>query len=678
MLLEDSDQKDQSAASHWPFLQMLLYEYQPYMQCVKGINLKLQNIMTEIEKYSKNYSCFSRMVESSSIIDVTSSLKKKEWFVGMFQNALAFFHDQVHGMQHMLQSFHVGMMRVDVKSFQEHVLSFPMQCIKELEYHLPKLAHEKCDAIIRNIKVSVDKLQTLPHNVELFVHYLHDVQNVTESLNDTEEKMTTVSKLYSVAQEFDISVGSEELALYHTIFSQFRHLRNVLLQAEATKVENVRHFSSDLKAEMIAVLHEAQELKTKIESLPLAEDSEEQELDLGPLQTLKKHQIVLTNLLTQAKNYLSYHQMISSISTSRRNYYHVDSISQYSWTPEEVYEEVQGIQQSLDVRKHLLESKKKWSELVVSWNKEQLKSLDIDKLQSEVNSYVNTLDYLEKGLPFNPMVSALADEVLAFKSLLPTLSCLLNPVLRIRHWDAIEQCTGHWFGKESETTLGHLQEIQIFEHHNEIVSVSNQANHEATLESMLTKLSMEWVSKEFTLVPYTTTGNRQTFLLGGVEDLFSSLEDSLTTLGTIKNSKYVAPVKHAVIDWESRLTLLMEVVEQWVLCQKNWLYLESIFASMDIQRQLSKEAKLFQRADKSWRDVINIISDKATALKSASTSGVLEAFQSCNALLEQVFRSLENYMESKRMSFPRLYFISDNELLDILSHIRSPHAILVG
>ena len=82
----------------------------------------------------------------------------------------------------------------------------------------------------------------------------------------------------------------------------------------------MRHFSSDLKADMIAVLHEAQELKTKIESLPLAEDSEEQELDLGPLQTLKKHQIVLTNLLTQAKNYLSYHQMISSISTSRRNY----------------------------------------------------------------------------------------------------------------------------------------------------------------------------------------------------------------------------------------------------------------------------------------------------------------------------------------------------------------------
>ena len=68
MLLEDSDQKDQSAASHWPFLQMLLYEYQPYMQCVKGINLKLQNIMTEIEKYSKVSSLTSNLCISNNCL----------------------------------------------------------------------------------------------------------------------------------------------------------------------------------------------------------------------------------------------------------------------------------------------------------------------------------------------------------------------------------------------------------------------------------------------------------------------------------------------------------------------------------------------------------------------------------------------------------------------------------
>lgn len=44
------------------------------------------------------------------------------------------------------------------------------------------------------------------------------------------------------------------------------------------------------------------------------------------------------------------------------------------------------------------------------------------------------------------------------------------------------------------------------------------------------------------------------------------------------------PVQHAVLDWESRLSLVADVVEQWMLCQRNWLYLETIFSTADIQR----------------------------------------------------------------------------------------------
>ncbi len=39
--------------------------------------------------------------------------------------------------------------------------------------------------------------------------------------------------------------------------------------------------------------------------------------------------------------------------------------------------------------------------------------------------------------------------------------------------------------------------------------------------------------------------------------------------------------------------------------------------------------------------------------------------------------SLQDYLESKRLAFPRLYFISNNELLDMLAHIKEPAAIQV-
>lgn len=54
---------------------------------------------------------------------------------------------------------------------------------------------------------------------------------------------------------------------------------------------------------------------------------------------------------------------------------------------------------------------------------------------------------------------------------------------------------------------------------------------------------------------------------------------------------------------------------------------------------------------------------------------LLKAFQQCNVLLEQIQKSLEDYLETKRSSFPRFYFLSNDELLAILSQTRDPQAV---
>lgn len=41
-----------------------------------------------------------------------------------------------------------------------------------------------------------------------------------------------------------------------------------------------------------------------------------------------------------------------------------------------------------------------------------------------------------------------------------------------------------------------------------------------------------------------------------------------------------------------------------------------------------------------------------------------------------LFQALADYMESKRRAFPRFYFVSAADLLDILSNGSSPHRIM--
>merc|ERR1719446_198157 len=54
---------------------------------------------------------------------------------------------------------------------------------------------------------------------------------------------------------------------------------------------------------------------------------------------------------------------------------------------------------------------------------------------------------------------------------------------------------------------------------------------------------------------------------------------------------------------------------------------------------------------------------------------LLNQLQWANTTLDQIQKSLEDYLETKRAAFPRFYFLSNDELLSILSQTRNPHAV---
>ena len=46
-----------------------------------------------------------------------------------------------------------------------------------------------------------------------------------------------------------------------------------------------------------------------------------------------------------------------------------------------------------------------------------------------------------------------------------------------------------------------------------------------------------------------------------------------------------------------------------------------------------------------------------------------------NKQLEEIQKSLDMYLETKREAFPRFYFISNDDLLEILGQSKNPEAI---
>ncbi len=82
-------------------------------------------------------------------------------------------------------------------------------------------------------------------------------------------------------------------------------------------------------------------------------------------------------------------------------------------------------------------------------------------------------------------------------------------------------------------------------------------------------------------------------------------------LGQYSMNKLLLEIVYCTYTVRSSIRALMEfpipgqdVMEEWAVCQRSWLYLEPIFSSEDIMRQLPAEGKRYQTMDRMWRKIM--------------------------------------------------------------------------
>jgi dynein heavy chain len=101
----------------------------------------------------------------------------------------------------------------------------------------------------------------------------------------------------------------------------------------------------------------------------------------------------------------------------------------------------------------------------------------------------------------------------------------------------------------------------------------------------------------------------------------------------------------------------------------------SVFTGGDIAKQMPVESKKFKGIDKQWLKIMERAHEQKNVIACCSNDILKNSLPELQQGLEVCQKKLENYLETKRNIFPRFYFCSNDDLLQILSVGSDPHAV---
>ncbi|XP_055020703.1 dynein axonemal heavy chain 10 [Boleophthalmus pectinirostris] len=335
--------------------------------------------------------------------------------------------------------------------------------------------------------------------------------------------------------------------------------------------------------------------------------------------------------------------------------------------PVTVYPEVVSMQKDMRGLRMIYDIYRAQKEAKAQWSQTLWVDLNLQLLQEGIEDFLKQHRQLPKDVRALPVSFFLDARMKEFKESLPLLLDLKNEALRDRHWRELMERTGTSFEMNAESfTLENMFAMELHKYPGVIGDIVSSAVKELSIEKGVKEVVETWESMSFIVQPYFKGTKERGTILGSVEEVLLSVDNDTMNLQSMGGSRFVGPFLITIQQWEKNLSLISETIEVWLLVQRKWMYLESIFIGGDIRSQLPEEAKKFDNIDKKFKAIMSDVVKDPHIKRCCLVANRLADLQSLSDGMEKCQKSLNDYLDSKRNAFPRFFFISDDELLSIL------------
>eukprot|EP00955_Chlamydomonas_euryale_P098700 365162-Chlamydomonas_euryale.AAC.24 len=311
------------------------------------------------------------------------------------------------------------------------------------------------------------------------------------------------------------------------------------------------------------------------------------------------------------------------------------------------------------------------------WKKTAWDKIDVEFLVEETKKLAKDIKQLNKAVRNYEVYRLLEEALKAMLTSLPLVAELHHPAMRERHWTLLMQTTGKQFVMDDKFCLGDLLALGLHNYVDACSEIVDRAQKELNIERALKKIEDTWAGLSLVFSPYQDTEIMQFTVDDAITE---ALEADNLGLQNMSAQKYVQTnpmFLEGVAKWQKNLGTVDSVLSTWGDVQKKWQALESIFVgSADIRVQLPEDSKRFDGINADFQDLMRGAPDITNVVEACNLDGRQERLENLLSLLELCEKALQDYLETKRISFPRFYFVAPADLLDILSKGSNPQLIL--
>ena len=188
------------------------------------------------------------------------------------------------------------------------------------------------------------------------------------------------------------------------------------------------------------------------------------------------------------------------------------------------------------------------------------------------------------------------------------------------------------------------------------------------LEEFLKQVKETWQTYQLDMIDY----QNKCKLIRGWDDLFNKVKENINQVAAMKLSPYFRVFEEEALTWEDRLNRISALFDVWIDVQRRWVYLEGIFTeSADIKVLLPVETSRFISISTEFLTLMKKVSKSPMVMDVLNIQGIQRSLERLADLLAKIQKALGEYLERERASFPRFYFVGDEDLLEIIGNSKN-------